>query len=176
MTGIRRRSRDCMCRVVRRSFALVAVVLCAVVLVPRAVHAQQHPVTVPEIRLDATSSHLPRVDLSAGAVVPIGIYVRLALTAGAGVTRQEGLARTAARGDAIVRFELDPLKQHVRSAYLGGGLSLLGRDGPHVRGYLALVAGLELKQHHGWTPSIEAGLGGGARAAFAMRRAMELWR
>jgi hypothetical protein len=149
---------------------------CIALITPRDLRAQQHPVTVPELRLDATSARIPRLDLSGGAVVPIGIYVRLALTAGAGVTKQDGLYQAAARGDAIARFELDPLKQHTHGAYLGAGVSLLGRNGPHVRAYLALVAALELKQRAGWVPSIEAGLGGGARIGLGLRRAMELWR
>ena len=156
--------------------ASLVVLACAALLAPRALRAQQQPVTVPELRLDATSSHIPRLDLSAGAVIPVGIYVRLALTGGAGIARENGQSHIAARGDAIARFELDPLKQHTRGAYVGGGLSLLGRDGPHVRAYLALVAAVELKQRFGWVPSIEAGLGGGARVGLSVHRAMELWR
>jgi len=102
-------------------------------------------VIVPELRLDANSARIRRLEMSAGAVVPIGIYVRLALTAGGGVARENVMTHATARGDAIARFELDPLKQHTRGAYVGGGISLLGRDGPHVNAYLALVAGLELK-------------------------------
>jgi hypothetical protein len=149
---------------------------CVALIAPRELRAQQHPRTVPELRLDATSARIPRLELSGGAVVPIGIYVRLALTAGAGMTKQDGLYQAAARGDAIARFELDPLKQHTHGAWIGGGVSLLGRNGPHVRAYLALVAALELKQRAGWVPSIEAGLGGGARVGLGFRRAMELWR
>lgn len=156
--------------------ASLLVVACAALVAPRTLVAQQHPVTVPELRLDATSSHIPRLDLSAGAVIPVGIYVRLALTGGAGVARENGASHIAGRGDAIARFELDPLKQHTRGAWVGGGVSLLGRDGPHVRAYLALVAAVELKQRHGWVPSIEAGLGGGARVGVSVHRAMELWR
>lgn len=151
-------------------------VVLALLAAPRTVHAQQRPVIVPELRLDGTSAHIPRIDLSAGAVIPIGIYVRLALTAGGGVAREDGMRHAAARGDAIARFELDPLKQHTRGAYIGAGLSLLGRDGLHADAYLALVAGLELKARGGWVPSIEAGLGGGARFAIGLRRAMGSWR
>lgn len=149
---------------------------CVALVAPRELRAQRHPVTVPELRLDATSARIPRLELSGGAVVPVGIYVRLALTAGGGITKQDGLYQTAGRADAIARFELDPLKQHTRGAYIGGGVSLLGRNGPHVRAYLALVAALELKQRAGWAPSIEAGLGGGARVGIGVRRVMELWR
>ena len=145
-------------------------------LAPRGARAQQRPVTVPELRLDATSAHVPRLELSGGAVIPVGIYVRLALIGGAGMAKEQGTYHTVARGDAIVRFELDPLKQHSHGAYVGGGLSVLGRSGPHVRAYLALVGGLELRQRAGWVPSIEAGLGGGARVGVSLRRAMELWR
>ena len=156
--------------------AAAAGVVLLLLAVPRAGHAQQHAVVVPELRIDATSARIPRLEMSAGAVVPIGIYVRLALTAGGGVARENTMTHATARGDAIARFELDPLKQHTRGAYVGGGLSLLGRDGPHVGAYLALVAGLELKARAGWVPGIEAGLGGGARFAIALKRAMELWR
>ena len=149
---------------------------CLALLAPRAARAQQHPVTVPELRFDATSSHVPRLELSGGAVIPVGIYVRLALTVGAGVAKQHDTYEKVARADAIARFELDPLKQHSHGAYVGGGLSLLGREGPHVRAYLALVGGFELKQRAGWVPTIEAGLGGGARVGVSLRRAMELWR
>ena len=160
----------------RRIASLLFAAACVAPIAPRELRAQQHPVTVPELRLDATSARIPRLELSGGAVVPVGIYVRLALTAGAGMTKQNGLYQTAARGDVIARFELDPLKQHSRGAYIGGGVSLLGRNGPHVRAYLALVAALELKQRAGWVPSIEAGLGGGARLGLGFHRAMELWR
>jgi hypothetical protein len=158
-------------RTIPGAFAL-ALMLAA----PSLLHAQRRPTTVPELRLDATSAHIPRLELSGGAVIPIGTYVRLALTGGGGLTRQNGAMRTAGRADGIVRFELDPLKQHTRGAYFGGGLSLFGRDGPHVRAYLALVAGLELTQRAGWVPSIEAGLGGGTRIGIGLRRAMESWR
>ena len=159
-----------------RVAASLFAVACGALVAPRTLFAQQHPVTVPELRLDASSAHIPRLDLSAGAVIPVGIYVRLALSGGAGVARENGEAHAAGRADAIARFELDPLKQHTHGAWVGGGLSLLGRDGPHVRAYLALVAAVELKQRHGWVPSIEAGLGGGARIGISLHRAMELWR
>jgi hypothetical protein len=161
---------------VRPNVLTQLIAACVALIAPHVLRAQQHPVTVPELRLDATSARIPRLELSGGAVVPIGIYVRLALTAGAGMTKQDGRYQAAARGDAIARFELDPLKQHTHGAYIGGGLSVLGRNGPHVRTYLALVAALELKQRAGWVPSIEAGLGGGARVGLGFRRAMELWR
>lgn len=169
------RRRSAQMAVTRAALACIALAS-AIVLAPRALRAQEHPRTVPELRLDATSAHIPRLELSAGAVIPVGIYVRLALTAGAGVTKQDDRYRSAGRADAIARFELDPLKQHTHGAWVGGGLSLLGRDGPHVRAYLALAAGIEFKQRHGWVPSIDAGLGGGARIGIGVRRAMELWR
>jgi len=157
--------------------ALLPLVIAIAAGVPmRAAFAQQHPQTVPELRLDATAARVSRLELSAGAVVPIGIYTRLALTAGAGMARSGGSYHTVGRGDAIARFELDPLKQHSHGAYVGGGISLLGDSGPRVRAWLALVAGIEFNARHGWVPSLEAGLGGGARVAVTVHRAMELWR
>lgn len=163
---------------VRLSGALLAAALLAAALLatPARAAAQQRPLVRPELRVDATSARAPRLEGSAGLVVPAGVYARLALTAGAGVARAAGETRTAARVDAIARFELDPLRQHVRSAYVGGGISWLGADGTRGRAYLALVAAMELKTRRGWVPSLELGLGGGARLGLAFRRAMESWR
>lgn len=138
--------------------------------------AQERPVTRPELRLDATSAHVSRLEGSLGMIVPAGIYARLALSAGGGVARVRGETRGAARADAIARFELDPLRQRVRSVYLGGGVSYFATAGERGRGYLALVAGWELKTRHGWVPNIELGLGGGTRVAITLRRAMRDWR
>jgi hypothetical protein len=158
------------------SVFVITLVALIVAGVPRLLAAQEHPRTVPELRVDATSARVSRLELSGGAVVPIGIYARLALTAGGGMAREHDLTHAVGRADAIARFELDPLKQHSHSAYLGGGLSLLGTSGPHVRAWLALVGGFEMKQRRGWVPSVELGLGGGARVAVSLRRAMESWR
>jgi len=160
----------------RRPGALVAAIIVAAVALPRLASAQQHPRTVPELRLDATSARVSRLELSAGALVPVGIYTRLALSAGAGMAGSGGEYHTVGRGDAIARFELDPLKQHSHGAYVGGGISLLGVSGPHVRAWLAIVAGIEFNAHAGWVPTVEAGLGGGARLGVSVHRAMELWR
>ena len=157
---------------IRSRAALVA----ALVLLASRAEAQANPRTRPELRLDATSAHVSRLEGSLGAVVPMGIYARLALSAGGGVARVEGESRGAARADAIARFELDPLRQRPRSLYLGGGVSWLATEKERGRGYLALVAGWELKTRAGWVPTIELGLGGGARLAFALRRGMESWR
>ncbi|HEX8848751.1 MAG TPA: hypothetical protein VF761_04385, partial [Gemmatimonadaceae bacterium] len=138
--------------------------------------AQARPVTRPELRVDATSAHVSRLEGSLGAVVPMGIYARLALSAGGGVARVEGESRRAARADAIARFELDPLRQRARSVYLGGGVTYFATEKERGRGYLALVAGWELKTRAGWVPTIEAGLGGGARLGVTLKRGMESWR
>ena len=158
------------------SFARYALAVAALIAAPSLLLAQRRPTTVPELRLDATSSHVPRLELSGGGVIPVGTYVRLALTAGAGVALVDDERRKSGRGDAIVRFELDPLKQHARGLYVGGGISVLAHDGSDPRGYLALVAGLELRQRAGWVPVLEAGLGGGARIGVALKPAMENWR
>lgn len=158
--------------------ARLALVLAALggALAARDAAAQQNPVVRPELRLDATSARVPRLEGSAGLVVPAGVYVRLALTGGAGVARVNGAARSAARGDAIARFELDPLRQRARAAYFGAGLTWLGAEGARSRAYLALVGGVELKTRFGWVPVVEAGLGGGARVGLALRRGMDSWR
>lgn len=154
-----------------RAASVVALLLCA-----RVASAQEHPVTRPELRLDATSARVSRLEGSLGVVVPAGIYARILLDVGGGVARVSGATRNAARADAIARFELDPLLQRQHSVYVGGGVSYLATAGERGRGYLAVVAGWELKTRHGWVPNIEIGMGGGARVALAFRRAMENWR
>lgn len=81
-----------------------------------------------------------------------------------------------ARTDLISRFSLDPFRQSRWAPYGAAGLS--GRFRPAKaggsRGYLLLVLGVEgplaAGKRTGWVPAIEAGLGGGARIAFVLRR------
>ncbi|HEX2781814.1 MAG TPA: hypothetical protein VHM30_20070 [Gemmatimonadaceae bacterium] len=159
-----------------RGLARQAATAALLLVAARSATAQERPRTRPELRLDATSARVSRLEGSAGLVVPLGIYGRLALSGGGGVARAAGATRTAARADAIARFELDPLNQRPHSVYLGGGVTWLATEGERGRAYLALVGALELKTRAGWVPSVELGIGGGARVGVAFRRAMQSWR
>ena len=51
-------------------------------VVPCVARAQEHAPIRPEVRVDATSANVQRLELGAGAAIPMGNYVRIALLAG----------------------------------------------------------------------------------------------
>lgn len=131
------------------------------------------PVQV-EGRLDGIFARTPGVETGLGFTVPNGIYVRSGLVAGVGAGRHGVEGRT----DFVSRFSLDPFRQSRWAPYAGGGVSGRYRsdlDGGS-RGYLMIFLGVEgplpLGRTEGWVPAVEVGLGGGARVAVVMRRAI----
>jgi hypothetical protein len=162
------------------SAALVAM---SMLMMPCMVRAQDRAPIRPEVRVDATSATVQRLELSAGAAIPLGTYVRLALLAGGGLARDDrsgspayGDRVAAARADVVARFQLDPFHQSLHGAYSGAGLSYLASKGERGRLYLTLLAGLELRDRGHIVPAIELGLGGGVRIGIALRRATPRWR
>jgi hypothetical protein len=156
------------------SAALVAM---SMLMMPRVTHAQDRAPTRPELRIDATSATVQRLELGAGAAIPLGTYVRLALLAGGGLARDDrsgsptrGDRVAAARADVVARFQFDPFHQSVRGVYTGSGLSYLASKGERGHVYLTLLAGLELRDRGHVAPAIELGLGGGVRLGIALRR------
>src|SRR5204863_1229305 len=116
----------------------------------------------------------PGVEAGLGFTVPSGIYVRSGLVAGVGAGRHGVEGRT----DFVSRFSLDPFRQSRWAPYAGGGVSGRYRselDGGS-RGYLMILLGVEgplpLGRTEGWVPAVEVGLGGGARVAVVIRRAI----
>ncbi len=160
----------------------IASVVLALAITGGVLQAQDRPPVRPEVRVDATSARVNRLELSGGAAMPIGSYVRLAFLAGAGIARgneRNGVApqdQPAARADVIARFQLDPFHQSARGLYGGGGVSYLASKGERGRLYLSLVAGVELRNRGHVAPAFEVGLGGGVRVGFALRRATTAWR
>jgi len=131
------------------------------------------PVQV-EGRLDGIFARTPGVEAGLGLTVPGGIYVRSGLVAGLGVGRHGAEGRT----DFVARFSLDPFRQSRWAPYAGAGVSGRYRsdlDGGS-RAYLMILLGVEgplsLGSTEGWVPAVEVGLGGGARVAVVMRRAI----
>lgn len=159
----------------------IALVL-AVATLPAVSRAQQHPPVRAEIRVDATSANVDRLELGAGAAIPMGTYVRVALLAGGGIARYDarpdGSRRTvsAVRGDVIARFQIDPFHQSARGLYGGGGVSYLASEGARGQAYVTLAAGMELRDHGPVAPAIEVALGGGLRVSVALRRSGRGWR
>ena len=122
-----------------------------------------------EGRVDATSARTSSLVAMAGANVPLGIYVRLGLAGGGGVSWHDGVTGTAGRADLTVRYLLDPFAEFARGYYAGGGLTVRADD--ERRAGLLLVFGVEGRPHGGYRMAAEAGLGEGVRVAFVLRRA-----
>ena len=119
---------------------------------------------------DKVNAEDPTED-TVGLETDAGLYARIAGVVGVGADRWGA----SARGEAVARFILDPLRQARRGPYLGGGAGVR-RDGHgETRGYLLAVIGVEGKgpgaTRSGWAPAVEAGIGGGARLSLVLRRA-----
>lgn len=124
----------------------------------------------PLVRADVVLARATALQGALGLTLPLGNYVRLDGVAGAGVERSGDASRTSARGDLVGRFLLDPFRQSRWSGYAGGGISALRSEG-EWRGYLLAVAGVEGPGARNLLPSLEIGLGGGARIGIVLRGA-----
>ena len=156
-----------------RLISIVPILLSVVPLSVAIAQVPELPVQV-EGRLDGIFARTPGVEVGLGLTVPNGIYVRSGFVAGVGVGRHGVEGRT----DFVSRFSLDPFRQSRWAPYAGAGVSGRYRselDGGS-RAYLMILLGVEgplpLGSTEGWVPAVEVGLGGGARVAVVMRRAI----
>lgn len=165
--------------------ACAMMVFLAVVAAPGAVRAQvptpppapaqpqgapptvKPPKLDPEIRLDAIVARVSAVQAGFGLTMVAGTYVRSGIVGGLGFSR-DGLS---GRLDGLVRFHLDPFRQSRWAPYGGAGISGRFDRVTGARAYLLVVAGLDGPIRNGMTPSVELGLGGGARLGVILRRA-----
>jgi hypothetical protein len=149
------------------AFALLA-------LAPR-VHAQQaarRALPPLELRVDAIdprSTNSGTLQAGVGMNLPLGSYVRLELDGAGGVTRRDGEDHHSGRGDAIVRFLLDPFAESPWGLSIGGGMSALFAEGARTREYLVVVADVEAPRVGGILPALQVGLGGGVRVGLVAR-------
>ena len=123
----------------------------------------------PEARLDLIAASRSVLHAGAGLDVPVSRYARVEGVVAAGPRFGPGGPTFSARGDAVVRFVLDPLVQLANSPYGGAGVSVR-RDGGRTRGDVVAVLGLQLRSRSGVAPAVELGLGGGARVGVVLRR------
>jgi hypothetical protein len=121
----------------------------------------------PEVRLDGIIARVSAIHFGAGFTVPAGTYVRTGVIAAVGFSR-DGLS---GRLDAIARFHFDPFRQSRWGPYGGGGISGRFDSDEKTRAYLLLLFGLDGPVYNGATPTVELGLGGGARIGVIVRRA-----
>ena len=144
------------------------------------VHAQAQslvPPMYPELRADAVVARETAVQVGAGVVAPLGIYVRLSIDAAGGATFADGTSRASGRVDAISRFLLDPFRETPVGVSFGGGLSLPYVDGQsRLRPYLTAVVDIEGQMRGRFTPALQIGLGGGARVGIVFRASQPRWR
>ncbi|MDO8502594.1 MAG: hypothetical protein Q7S20_12195 [Gemmatimonadaceae bacterium] len=120
-----------------------------------------------EARVDAIVASVSALQAGAGFTTPVGTYLRSGMVTGVGAGR-DGLS---GRIDFINRFHLDPFREHRWAPYGGGGLSARFDESRLGRVYLLVFAGVDGPVHHGFTTSVEAGLGGGGRIGVIIRRA-----
>ena len=127
---------------------------------------------VPEARFDAIVVRRTAVQAALGADVALSPEIHFELAAGVGASAGRGpAAGLSARTDAIVRFLVDPGHTMRWSPYIGGGIGARYDRGPEWRGVAILVAGASGPRWGHWMPFVEAGLGGGVRLGFGVRRA-----
>ena len=110
-----------------------------------------------------------------GFVLPLGTYARVGLVGAAGRYVDQP-SRTAARVDALMRFHLDPLRQHRRALYAAAGVSASRDQDTKWRPYVLARIGMELTSRGRWIPAVEIGLGGGGHIGLVVRPARKHWR
>jgi hypothetical protein len=160
-------------RSVRRALSVPAIAFAAL----RAGAQAPSPSRYAEYRVDVIGGNGGTAQLGAGAVIPLGVYVRLGLDAAGGATWRDEASRASGRVDAIGRFLLDPFRESPLGLSLGGGLSVPYVDGQQrLRAYLTAVVDIEGRMRGRFTPAVQIGLGGGWRAGVVLRASPARWR
>lgn len=148
----------------------------AVVALPLGAQAQlPEPARVaPELRADAILGDRSAVHVGAGLQIPVGHYVRIGVVGAVGAGRSRVSSTSAVgsgRVDVIARFLLDPFAQSPYGLSLGGGVSLLARQGDRLRPVLLVAAEVEGRRAADRVvPALQVGLGGGVRVGILLRR------
>ena len=146
--------------------ALVAIVSAGAMASPARAQGDQ-----PEARIDAFVAHRSALQAAVGADIPFSPELHLELVAGAGPAFGGGPGLSfSARGDAVVRFLLDPRHLMRWSPYAGGGIGARYDSSADWRGVAIVVVGVNAPRWKHAVPFIEAGLGGGFRIGAGVRR------
>jgi hypothetical protein len=146
----------------------LALLLC----VSRGEAQQSHLTVQPSVRVDAFFARILALQAGVGVSVPSGSNLRVSLVSALGGSTEHGRRGVSARIDGVARFLLDPTFATAWAPYAGGGMSLRYDRGPHWRGVLVLLLGVEGPPHGSVVPFVEAGWGGGVRVGFGFRRAL----
>lgn len=138
-------------------------------LIPTLAQAQWRAQAWPEVRVAIADP--ARADVSGGASVPAGAYVRVLGALGAGVRRDGDAWPAFGRAELVARFSPDPFAQQRWAPYVSGGAELRCRAGVPCEPALLARVGVEGPLVGGrWRPAIDVGLGGGAQVAISWRR------
>jgi len=155
-----------------RLTSLLALLGFAPALPARAQQSARRVLPPLELRADAIdlrSTNDGTLQAGLGVNLPLGSYARLELDGAGGVTRRAATDHHSGRGDAIVRFLLDPFAESAWGLSIGGGMSALFAEGARTREYLVVVADLEAPRVGGVVPALQVGLGGGLRVGLVAR-------
>ncbi len=141
-----------------------------IALLPAGLRAQERRHVLPELRFDTVLSDVGWGQLTVGAHVNTGAYVRLAFLGGAGVAWTEDESGTSYRAEVQGRFHLDPLRSSPFGLYGIGGVSALHDTFAGWQSRLVLGAGVEVPSYARGTLAVEAALAGGLRLSVVTRR------
>lgn len=127
--------------------------------------AQSGPLQ-PEARVDVTGPSPYRWQPGLGLTVAAGAYARVSAVVSYLPQSDTRFIADHWRGDVIARVLLDPFRQARWGLSLGGGLSM------RRRAYIAAIVDIEGPALGGWVPAAQAGVSGGIRGGFVLRRAV----
>jgi len=120
--------------------------------------------------MDAIVGQHTGVQAAGGLATAAAYNLRLGLDAGIGVRRADGGTQAAGRVDLLARWLSDPFRRSRRALHAGGGVGVLFEQGAAPRPVAIVTVGVEGRSDGPWVPGVEAGLGGGFRVGFTLRR------
>ena len=127
------------------------------------------PKVQPELRFQAVAADYSAVLAGVGLNVPAGFYVRVAAGAAAG-TQFGGSGARVVEADVAVRFLADPFQERRWGAYAALGVRGAWEERREGRPAITLAVGTEFPGSPGsWRPTVEAGVGGGARVVLSFK-------
>jgi hypothetical protein len=150
----------------------LALAAAAVLAAPQAARAQLVEPTQPrpEFRLDLRP--FDTAELGVGVAVPTTLYLRVGALISGGARRDGDSTRAIGRIEGFVRIPFDPLYERRWAPTVTAGGALECTAERRCSPLIVLRLGLEgPRATSGWTPAVEAGVGGGLRVAVVLRRA-----
>lgn len=147
-------------------------IACALLLWPAAMAAQLVEPTGPRAELRLDIRPFDTGELGVGLAVPTTMYLRIGALVAGGAVRDGDSTRATGRIEGFLRIPFDPLFERRWAPYVTAGGALACTAERRCQPLIVLRLGLEgPRAANGWTPAVEAGVGGGLRVAVVLRRA-----